>query len=147
MSRTLKIAIAVCFSGLLLIAVAAMVFYTFVSGLRDEWVAGDRDARQEGVVAGKNLRDADCVEQALARLRDGRAGDAGIHSRLWIEACLRGATPTAEFCHDAPPRADRDATLRWQGALCEKHGFPALSACGAVADEAQTYCGMRASAP
>jgi hypothetical protein len=118
MSRTLKIAIAVCLSGLLLITVAAMAFYAFVSGLREGWVDVDRDALQQGAAAGKGLRDAECVEQALARLRDGRAGDAGIHRRPWIEACLRSATPTAEFL----PRC-------------------------AAADEAQTYCGIRATAP
>jgi hypothetical protein len=134
-------------TGLLLIAAAAMVFYGFVTGLRDKWVAGDRGALQLGAGAGKSLRDADCVEQALVRLRDGRAGDVGIYSRPWIKGCLRSATPTVEFCRDAPPRADREATLRWQGALCEKHHFPALSTCGAVADEAQTHCGTRATAP
>ena len=145
MSRTLKIAVAVCLSGLLL-ALVAVVFYGFVSGLREGWVDVDHDALQQGAAAGKGLRDAECVEQALARLRDSRAGTAGIHSRPWIEACLRSATPTAEFCRDAPRRADREATLRWQGALCEKQGFPARSACGAVADEAQAYCNARASA-
>ncbi len=143
MNRSLKIALILCSVGVTLIAFAALAVFLVVGDFRRAWDTSDRASRDEGVSVGKGTNDAGCFERAIERLREGRAGAAGVRSRPWIQGCFASATPTVEFCADAPPSSDTEASLRWQGERCATKGFAALSLCGAVADEAQTYCETR----
>lgn len=145
MDRSLKIALALCSVGVTLIALAAFAVFVVVGELRRSQDMDDRASRSEGASFGETTNDAGCFERALERLREGRSGTVGIQSRPWIQGCFASATPTAEFCADAPPHSDSEASLRWQGARCAARGFSGLSPCGAVADEAQTYCETRAN--
>ena len=78
MSRTLKILLIVAAACLLLLVVVAFVFFRFVSAHKDEWLTKGRDTMQEGMQAGRGMRDADCFEKAIALHREGGSGFAGL---------------------------------------------------------------------
>lgn len=143
MNRTLKIFLIVGMSGLLLLALMAFAFFKYVSDHKDDWVAKGRETLQEGIEAGKTLRDADCFEEAVARHRDGRDGFAGMGARFWFKGCLQSATPTEAFCLDVAKSADIVDSIRWQTAMCAKHGLSGQSECGGTVREIQVVCDAR----
>jgi hypothetical protein len=145
MNRTLKIFLIVGFSGLLLLAVALMAFYKFVDTHKDEWLNKGRDTLQEGMAAGKNIDDAECLKQALKQHRDGKAGVGGLGARLWIKGCLQTATPTQDFCRDVPKPTDITGTMRWPIEICAKHGLSTYSYCSGTVAEVQIHCETRNS--
>ncbi len=147
MNRTLKIFLIVGLSGLLLIALAALAFFKFVSDHKDDWISKGRDTMQEGIEAGKSLRDEECFKQAVAQHRDGRDGFAGLGARFWLKGCLQSATPTEEFCRDVPRAEDVVGSIGWQTATCAKHGLSRKSSCSGTISEVQVRCQTRAIAP
>ena len=147
MSRTLKIFLIVGLSGLLLIALAALAFFKFVSDHKDEWIAKGRDTLQEGIEAGKSMRDDECFKEVVARHRDGRGGFVGMGAQFWFKGCLQSATSTERFCQDVPRADDIVGSIRWQTATCAKRGLSRDSTCGGTVGEIQVHCQVRASSP
>ncbi len=143
MSRTLKIFLVVGLSGLLLLVLMVLAFFKFVSDNKDDWLAKGRDTLQEGIEAGKTLRDVDCLVEAVARHRDGRDGFAGMGARFWFKGCLQSAAPTDTLCLDVPKSTDIVGSIRWQTATCAKHGLTGESACGGTFSEIQRVCDAR----
>lgn len=140
MSRTAKIFMIAAASCLLLLVATAWAFFRYVSSHKDEWLTKGRDTIEEGKRAGRELRDADCLDRAIAMDRDGDSGFAGLGARLWINGCLQTAAPTAELCRDVPPATDIAGSIGWQVSACAKHGLSGNSACGGIVGEVQKHC-------
>ncbi len=146
MSRTLKILLIVAASGLLLLAVTVWAFFRYVGSHKDEWLTKGRDTMQEAREAGRTLRDAECLDKAVAMHLEGDSGFAGLGARLWLNGCLQTATPTAEFCRDVPAADDIAGSIGWQMTECGKHGLTSNSTCGGTMSEVQKHCQARRSA-
>jgi hypothetical protein len=147
MNRTLKIFLIVGLSGLFLVVLAALVFFKFVMDHKEDWISKGRDTLQEGIEAGKSLRDDECLKEVVARHRDGSDGFAGLGARFWFKGCLQSATPTEDFCPDVPRADDIVGSIRWQTATCAKHGLSRDSTCGGTVGEIQVHCQVRALSP
>lgn len=146
MSRTLKILLIVAAACLLLLVVTVFVFFRFVSAHKDEWLSKGRDTMQEGMQAGRGMRDADCFDKAITLHREGGSGFAGLGARLWLNGCLQTATQTPEFCRDVPSADDIAGSIGWQMKECGKHGLTGNSTCGGTMSEVQKHCQARRSA-
>lgn len=143
MNRTLKIFLIVAACGSLLLIATAWAFFRYVSTHKDEWLSKGRDTMREGIQAGRELRDADCLERAIAMHREGDSGFGGIGARLWLNGCLQTAAPTAEFCRDVPAADAIADSIGWQLRACGEHGLSGNSACGGLMSEVQRYCQAR----
>lgn len=142
MTRTGRIVMALVGSILafLLLLVAAGAWWW--TNHRSELVAAGETAQAEGSSFGATTDLNGCVQQALLRFDACENFGCQIANNIFIQACLRAAAPTAEFCLDVPPLDDLMRSVTWRAEMCMQGGRSGTF-CGELMGRVQDYCDER----
>jgi hypothetical protein len=100
----------------------------------------------EGSRFGKGKSRQDCVTEAVLRLKRGSSligFTEEIKGELFLEECLRVASPVAGFCDGIPPKSDVDKTTAWRDETARRYGLEGNLRRGLVA-EIQDFCNAQA---
>lgn len=135
----LKLLLAIFGLLLVIVVVLSVVAYKAVQSHAPELKASADKARSEGAAFGAGKQPGDCVDAALER--PDRTFTGQIRTRLFVDACLNAATPSAEFCA-AVPGGIFD-TAKWANAECIRRKRAGDQACVAIYTAVSDYCHRR----
>jgi hypothetical protein len=128
--------------GLLgVVCVAAVV--GFVYYLNRGEGSGEYGAKQvEGREFGKTTDQAGCMKEGLSRAKAIRLVDLNraVNNRVFVEECVKSASPTSGFCNGVPPLwklQDDD----WVSKQCDDAGLDQLrTSCKTVFQAKLSFC-------
>jgi hypothetical protein len=83
-----------------------------------------------------------CVTEAVLRVKrsDSRIGFTDqIKNELFLDECLKVATPVAGFCINVPSKADAATSAAWRAQMGSKYGLQGTLRQGLVT-EIQSFC-------
>jgi len=104
--------------GLVIVAgVVGLVYYVYKGEGSGEYAAKQVEGREFG----KTADQAECMKEGLERAKGIRMVELNraVNNQVFVEECLKAASPTPGFCEDVPPAwglQDSD----WANQQCEK---------------------------
>ena len=112
----------------------------------DTMVADAKAAMDEGrrFAAGKDSWA--CVDEGARRAK-GAGLTGAIATRLFLDACLKGARLAPGFCDAVPSPSEILTAVSWQAQLNQKYGLNPPFETAAVPQALQAFCAERSVAP
>lgn len=132
----LKILLIIAGFFILVIVVLGIVAYRSFRAHEPEMRASAVKMRTEGKAYGTGKQPGDCVDEALRRTGSGFTGQ--VRTRIFIDACLKAANPSPEFCAKVP--SGIIATARWANAECTGRHLAGDQLCVQVYTAVGEYC-------
>ena len=140
MPKWAKVLLAIgCGAGILLI-LAAIGGYYFISSHKDQWVAEAKKVDEEGRVFAAGKTANDCVDEALRRLQIHSGFMDEVRTRTFLRGCLEAAADSPGVCDGVPPHREIIRTATWSLRDCARRGMPQSQPCTRALQELQTYC-------
>ena len=133
---------AVRIAALVLLCLLSLVGIAFIALLVWAWrgVEKQDEAELQGAAFGASATDEACLGETVRRVR---ASDTWIRlaEGEFLRSCLQVATPSPQFCADAPMPFDRDRGHEWRLERCKSAGLELDDAnCSAIFWRVQNYC-------
>ena len=132
----LKVLLAIVGFFMLVIVVLGVVAYKSFRAHEPELRASAAKERDEGKAFGAGKGPADCVNEALRRSEHSFTGQ--IRARVFVDACLKTATPSPAFCAEVPNGILQ--TAKWANAECMRRGLTGDQVCVQVYTAVGEYC-------
>jgi hypothetical protein len=132
----LKILLAIVGFFILVVVALGIVAYRSFRAHEPELRASAAKMQSEGKAYGTGKQPADCVEESLRRADRGFTGQ--IRTRVFVDACLKAATPSPEFCANVP--SGIIATARWANTECIRRNLAGDQMCVQVYTAVGDYC-------
>ncbi len=123
-SRARK-AIAIACLGVLVLVFIAYQLWMRLGKDAGHWWADPRRGAQEGTEFGMNSDQHGCLDKAFKRVREHPGLSASIGNNNFLDACLKTARPTADFCDPVPVDGGINifATEDWRNTYCLHAGI------------------------
>lgn len=96
-------------------------------------------ARKQGGIYGRSHTQRQCVQETLSRL-DTAGFLQQIHEGLFLDACLKTARPTENFCKEVPPESEILRSVLWRRETCSAYGQPDNQECARLMGKVQQLC-------
>ena len=135
-----KVMLAGCTILVLLLVAGIVASVWYFRAHKDEFVSSAKRVRAEGIAAGGQLTEAQCVDKALSRYLGERGIVGGVRSRVWLSGCLTTSRPTENFCAGVPPDGEITQSAMWRVAQCQARGFTGDSTCPNILAAVQEHC-------
>ena len=143
MTHTTKWIVGVLIVLGILGAVCVAGVFGFVYYLNKGGGSGEYDTKRvEGREFGKTTDQAGCMKEGLSRAKGIRLVDLNraVNNRVFVEECVKSATPTSGFCNGVPPLwklQDDD----WVTKQCDNAGLDELrTSCKTVFQGKLSFC-------
>ncbi|HUF17417.1 MAG TPA: hypothetical protein VMS12_05160, partial [Thermoanaerobaculia bacterium] len=94
-----------CAAVIVLAAVVAIGGFWFLDQKGDDLLAKGQALRENGMLSGRDLTEAQCLDQTMARSRTDKGMLSGIQQALWLDGCLETSAVEANFCDGVPPES------------------------------------------
>ena len=118
MSKGLKLTLIILGVGFLLVMATFVVGYLVWKTKGAEWQAqlreSGRQVMAEAAQAGASASKEQCVQLALARLRQDAGFMGQVKVAVFTEHCLDAAKGELSFCADAPLEGEILKTVQWR---------------------------------
>jgi hypothetical protein len=132
----LKILLAIVGFFVLAIVVLGIVAYRSFRAHEPELRASAAKMQTEGKAYGAGKQPGDCVDEALRRADRGFTGQ--IRTRVFVDACLKAASPSPAYCANVP--SGIIDTARWANAECVRRNLAGDQMCVQVHTAVGEYC-------
>ncbi len=128
-----------CAAVIVLAAVVAIGGFWFLDQKGDDLLAKGQALRENGMLSGRDLTEAQCLDQTMARSRTDKGMLSGIQQALWLDGCLETSAVEANFCDGVPPESDMRRTITWRISRCSEM-LSNDSPCQNFLARVQKYC-------
>lgn len=131
----LKYGLIGCGALVVLVVLAGVAGYFWISRNQPALEESARAAVQEGARAGLATDEAGCLEAGASRGGGVASVAEGFSSGSFMRGCLEYSRETPGFCEDVPAPTAIRRTIEWQRERCAGD-----AACARVISVVQTYC-------
>jgi hypothetical protein len=125
--------------GLILLGVGTAVWVHYYG---DSFMASTKDLAEKGVEFGREHTADECVSETLGQVKDCAPINmkCTMSGQVFIQACLRAASPEESFCKDVPAPTEILDSISYRKDQCEHRGQSGREQCSQIMQGVQSYC-------